>query len=80
MFCSWPDIEIKYKAWQVVEIEELKNNAMQENQGWKGQISELEERIKELEKNKSHTFSSDEQVKVCFVMILLFWLSELHCI
>lgn len=67
MVCTWPDVEIKYEAWQVVEIEELNGNAVEENQSLKERISELQELIKELEKSSSLAITSEEQAKVCSV-------------
>ena len=64
-FCS--DMEIKNKAWQVMELEEFRINILQENQLLKERVSSLHLQIKELEESVSSAHASTEITKVCFL-------------
>ena len=65
--CS--DREIKNKAWQVMELEEFRNNLLQENQRLMEITSGLQSQIQNLERSISSTSSSDELKKVCLYLL-----------
>ncbi|EXB74409.1 hypothetical protein L484_004230 [Morus notabilis] len=63
-FCFiFSDVELKNKAWQVVELEESRNNVLQENQQLLENVSSLQLQIKDLHSIAS-TQSSDEFTKL----------------
>lgn len=61
-------MEIKTKAWQVLELEQSRTNLVQENQQLMGNLSTLELQIKDLE-SVSSTRSSVEVAKVSFLLL-----------
>lgn len=70
-FCFiFSDVELKNKAWQVVELEESRNNVLQENQQLLENVSSLQFQIKDLHSIAS-TQSSDEFTKVSILNLLI---------
>ena len=63
--CS--DMEIKYKVWQVAELEQSRDNLLLENQQLIGNLTGLQSSIQNPEKSGSPSFPIDVSVKVCLL-------------
>lgn len=65
--CILSDMDIKIKAWQVVELEELRNSLLQENQLLTENISGLQSQILNLERTAVVPQSSNDSKMVSYL-------------